>query len=69
MCINSKECFGLHFDPKHYLIGTKNAKNDEKIKKSEKNISCTNIFQALLQPQNNPVGPKIAENDTLNTIK
>ena len=32
-------------------------------------VNPKNIFQALLQPQNSPIGSKIAENDTLNTIK
>ena len=32
-------------------------------------MNLKNIFEALKQPQNSPIGPKIAENDTLNTIK
>ena len=32
-------------------------------------MNLKNIFQALLQPKNSPIWSKIAENDSLNTIK
>ena len=32
-------------------------------------MNLKNIFQSLLQPKNSPIWSKIAENDSLNTIK